>query len=170
MKRLVQIVTLISLVTISSGQLFAAEKGQFYLGIGAARVSVSDSNFDDSDNKFNFLAGWMFNQNFGLELGYYDLGDYAAGTSISNSKATTFGGVLSFPIERAAIYGKLGLAYRDTFISVGGVPIVNGTSSDAYAGVGVEFRGESIGVYLEYLVFDGDLEVDVIGLGLKARF
>ena len=62
------------------------------------------------------------------------------------------------------------MARRDIQINLGGVPTVDETSSEAYAGIGVELRGEDIGVYLEYLVFDGDLEVDVIGLDLKVRF
>ena len=170
MKRLVQIATLISFLTLSAGQVFAAGENKLYLGIGAARVSVSDSAFDDSDNKFNFLVGWMFNQHIGLEGGYYDLGDYSTGTNSSKNTAVTLGTLISFPVEKAAIYGKLGVASRDTEINLGGVAATDDTSTEIYAGVGVELRGEDIGVYLEYLVFDGVLEVDVIGLGLKVRF
>ena len=71
MKRLVHFTTILGLLTIFSGQVFAAGDDKLYLGIGLARGSVSDAGFDDSDNNFNVLLGWMFNKHFGLEGGYY---------------------------------------------------------------------------------------------------
>jgi hypothetical protein len=34
----------------------------------------SNPDFGGSDVSFNFVAGWMFNQNWGLEIGYIDFG------------------------------------------------------------------------------------------------
>lgn len=34
----------------------------------------SDPDFAGSEVSFNFVAGWMFNQNWGLEIGYIDFG------------------------------------------------------------------------------------------------
>lgn len=46
-----------------------------YQDTNAPPVGVgSNPDFGGSDVSFSFVAGWMFNQNFGLEIGYIDFG------------------------------------------------------------------------------------------------
>ncbi len=47
-----------------------------------------DPDFSGSDVSFNFVAGWMFNQNIGLEIGYIDFGTATDDLGLPQSCAT----------------------------------------------------------------------------------
>lgn len=48
----------------------------------------SNPDFAGSDVTFNFVAGWMFNQNWGLEIGYIDFGNAKDDLKLPDACAT----------------------------------------------------------------------------------
>ena len=48
----------------------------------------SNPDFAGSDVTFNFVAGWMFNQNWGLEVGYMDFGQATDDLALPDACAT----------------------------------------------------------------------------------
>ena len=56
----------------------------FYIALGVSRIEAEASgefnnaklDFDDSDNAYNFRAGYMFTNWIGVEAAYYDFGEF----------------------------------------------------------------------------------------------
>ena len=117
----------------------AADPGWYGgLGIGYSKVKIDDATLtvpgataftrskDESDTGFKFFGGYQFNQNWGLELGYVDLGKFNAqvnvtapvvGSATANIKAS---GIFldlvgTAPLQNNfSVYGKLGAIYAET--------------------------------------------------------
>ena len=155
----------------------------FYAGIGYLKSDVNThkypsltySAYDDEDDGFTIFGGYDFNERFGIEAGYNDLGDttatVTAGPTTANKEitVTTLAGVLKTdPIaENIVLFVKAGLARinNDETLSTG--VNVNKNTNNAFYGVGANFElpnGLIVrGLYEEYGEDDGNSEINVDG-------
>jgi len=153
---------------------------------------ISDIGFscDDSDTVYKFFGGYMFNQNFGVELSYNILGEVNA--SFSDSETSDYASFSAEPTavglalvgsisvsDKFSLFGKVGYANWDVDIKVAvdmeGEVFSESESegdSDVFYGFGGKYRySESIGLRLEWERFDLDgLDVDAISVGFQLHF
>lgn len=104
-----------------SAPALAQEPGQSYFGIGygsnrtQGASPYTNTSDDSSAGGLRIYGGHMYGR-FGLELGYFDLGEFDVnftGTKIAEMKtdAITVAGVLVSPIGAGlSIHGKIGMA------------------------------------------------------------
>ena len=172
----------------------------FYGGIGYLKSDVNThkypsltySAYDDEDDGFTIFGGYDFNERFGIEAGYNDLGDTTATVTAGPTTATkeitvtTLAGVLkSDPIaENIVLFVKAGLAYIDHDEQVVGGTSPSEETTNTYFGIGANFElpnGLIVrGLYEEYGEDDGQTDVtgpnvdqidpDVMSLSLIKRF
>ena len=172
----------------------------FYGGIGYLKSdadthkypSLTYTAFDDEDDGVTIFGGYDFNERFGIEAGYNDLGETTAtvttGPTTANKEitVTTLAGVLKTdPIaENIVLFVKAGLARinNDETLSTG--VNVNKNTNNAFYGVGANFElpnGLIVrGLYEEYGEDDGQtdengtnvdqIDPDVMSLSLIKRF
>src|SRR5690349_15288538 len=70
---------------------------------------------DDKDTQRNLFAGYQFNRNLGVELGYHELGSVSIPGASIDAKAWEIDAVGTVPLtEKFSAYGKLG-GYRGKF-------------------------------------------------------
>jgi len=155
----------------------------FYGGIGYLKSDVDTHQYpsltytayDDEDDGITIFGGYDFNERFGIEAGYNDLGDttatVTAGPTTANKEitVTTLAGVLKTdPIaENIVLFVKAGLARinNDETLSTG--VNVNKNTNNAFYGVGANFElpnGLIVrGLYEEYGEDDGNSDINVDG-------
>ncbi|MFA6904001.1 MAG: OmpA family protein [Gallionellaceae bacterium] len=190
---------------------FAAEDESFwYIGgnIGQSRAKIDEArivtptlnsiSIDDRDTAYKLLGGYQFSDNFSVEGGYFDLGQfsYVASTTPPATAGTKSGSIKlnglnidavgMLPLtEKFSAFGRLGLIYaqaQDSFSSTGAAPAVTNPSPSKTAanyklGVGLQYDfSKALGMRVEaerYRIDDaigntGD--VDMYSLGLVYRF
>jgi OOP family OmpA-OmpF porin len=176
-----------------------------YLGGSLGRSQYKDTcknlfiPCEAEDTSWRFFAGYQFNRNWAVELGYTDLGEAtgtgpipAGGNADMKVHATAFDltGIGSIYVtQRLSLYGRLG-AYmgrttRDVEFSA--FPPVNDakTNSGFTFGAGVGYNLGPLGLRLEWMRYDnigtnqnsavqgqpsGTDDVDVFSLALLFRF
>jgi hypothetical protein len=165
-----------------SSSLFAFNAtADMYIGGGVYASNVDQSirgnSLDDDDTVPALFVGWKPVSFLAVEAGYYDLGEYSVTVSDGNAKITgdadafTVGVVGILPIWIVDVYAKAGFAYVDYELSALQQFTDDGSSTDAYGGVGVNINlGGAVDIYAEYLVFDSEIEVDMLGLGVRLQF
>jgi OOP family OmpA-OmpF porin len=174
-------------------------ESHWYVGgsVGQSKFGIdcTGGTCDDSDTAFRVFGGYMFNKNFGAELGYADLGKVTAtgvvsGVSVNaDRKSTTWDlmavGVLPFA-EKFNAYGKIGLYMADTKLS--GTASAFGLTASSSAsdsntdltyvlGVGYDFS-KNLGIRGEWQRYSGvggdntggDGDIDVYSIGVVYRF
>lgn len=171
MKRFGQALT--GLVLLSIAPLGSA--GGLYIGAGLYNASVDgrigDVSFDDDDATGALFAGWRPIELIGAELGYYDFGKQEAGNGTSiEGDAITLAGLLSFELGPVGLYGKAGVANTD--FDIRSVATQAGDSStDVFGGVGATVDlVDKLYLYGEFVHFDNDAGVNMIGAGLRYQF
>lgn len=172
----------IALASVAATPAFSDDDTGPYIGGSVNRLSadfedVNDVSFDDSDNALGAKAGYMFNNRFGIEVGYLDLGNYHAdapsqGIDINVDADGFYGvGVLNFDLaDRWDLYGKLGVFVLD---SDSDLTDFEESSTDLYGGVGVQYNLGNAELFGEFTKIDTDVEgltIDVITVGLNYRF
>ena len=107
----------------------AAPGGQgFYLGLGAGTADFKGPN--DKESAWKLFGGYNFNNNFGVEAGYHDLGSPPGGSTT----AWELSGVGRLPLgDRFGLFGKIG-GYRLDDRPAGG-----GDRSDWTWGLGASY-------------------------------
>lgn len=60
----------------------ASAQSGFFVDGGVGQVRVDESGFDDKDTHFRLGGGWQWNQYFGLEAGWADLGSFSEQVAI----------------------------------------------------------------------------------------
>src|SRR3546814_18173329 len=145
----------------------AAEEPGFYLGAGAGQSFVDETGYDDEDTAFSAFGGYQFNQWFGLEAGYADLGELepgVAGQSLEASSAYfTAVGTLPFT-DKFSGYAKAGFQRWDLDTSIPGLA---GTGDDGGTdptyGLGLQYRFTDAfalrGEYSRFEFEDGDVDL-----------
>ena len=161
----------------------------------AASLTTTSISNDYRDTGYKIFGGYLYNKNFAVEAGYFDLGQFGytattlpAGTQTGKIKlkGLNLDAVGMLPISgKFSAFGRIGINYaeaRDSFTSTGFVPVAaepNPSKSEVNykAGVGIQYDfNESLGMRLEgerYRINDavgnrGD--VDLYSLGLVYRF
>lgn len=164
----------------------AAQAQSSYVGasIGRAEQKVSlSSQLDETATSYKVYAGYMFNQNFGIEAGWADHGDAersAAGYTIgAQPRSLYLAATGSFPVsERFAVIGKIGAASNRTRLSATGEANETLKETTALIGIGATFAiTPTLLAVVEYENFgkiikedDGNMKLDVLSAGLRYKF
>lgn len=139
----------------------AADNG-FFMGGSLGRATVSDKipsnqqvqdiDFRSSDTAYKIYAGFKLS-NLAIETGYVDFGKPTdAGANLALTGLDAFG-ILHFALGPVSVFGKLGLVRWDYDLD----HIVSNyhkEGTDAAFGVGARFDLGSLGLRIEYELFD----------------
>lgn len=150
----------------------------FYVSAGIGKSRSGEGCFgvcDPTDRSWNVSAGYQFNRNFGVEVGYVDLGETttsgtvagAPATAVIKSKAVELLGVATLPIsERFAFYLKGGVFRSDSDSVTTGAVVGTGRENDNgfTFGGGLQYSfSPNIAARLEWQSYS-DVGTGVIGL------
>jgi opacity protein-like surface antigen len=161
----------------------------FYIGASYNDVEIEYTagdriRFSDDEKTAGYRAGYMFTNNFGVDVGYLDLGTYAeanvgllGGTRLE-AEATTVSVVFNVtPIDYLDVYARLGAAKieQDRSITVAGAPVNFDPVDDTkpFGAVGVAFDLGAIDLFAEYSKLDtddNDVDLDIVSAGVKFEF
>ncbi len=188
-------VVLAALLAINS-PVFA----QGFVGIGFGQASGDISadpiggvfpSVDDTDTSFKIFGGTMFTPNFGLEVGYVDLGElsvnYDDGVDFINAtyESTAFyvAGLGMLPLnDQAGLFLKAGFARWDLEEKITSSLFPSETTSesgtDLMFGLGAQFAVNNLLLRAEFERFTdigdenttGQSDVDVIGVSAAVKF
>lgn len=169
----------------------AADNG-FYVGGSAGTTKwnigptdvLATGSIENNNTGYKIFGGYDFTKNWGLELGYADLGKYEfkgtyGGANVKGDvKITAYSlvGVGTFPItDDLAVFGKLGMYSWDAKASVNSGSINNsatGTGSNGLYGVGMKFNfTDHFSVRGEWERFhDSSNPIDLISVGVAYKF
>lgn len=160
MKKLIKNSLSIAAISLASASAFS----EVYIGGSVGQTDYDSSAIDDGTS-FELKGGYKFNEYFGLEGSYLDLGDgdISGGGSVSvdGFKAAVVG---SIPVaETVDIYGKVGLYSWDSDGNDG---------NDINYGVGVAWGvADNVKVNLGYDMYELDeADVNNVNLGLTYSF
>ncbi|GAA0681586.1 hypothetical protein GCM10009104_02830 [Marinobacterium maritimum] len=175
MKKLIPVVAASALL-LSATSVQAAGTYAF-VGVGQAEyddVSIPSGTgikVDDNDLTYSFGIGYRFNDNFGLEGGYTDLGDFSASTAggpvtvtdgadtltldgkFSADAAGFFLGVRGMmPLhEKVGVYGRAGFINWESDAKLSGTATLNGVSAaGSYSGEIADGTDPYLGLGIEY--------------------
>ncbi|MDH3693010.1 MAG: porin family protein [Gammaproteobacteria bacterium] len=165
---------LVLVVSAVSAPVFAVQGGDpgLYIGVGANRLTVDDSDIDDSDTTFSGRIGYMFNSFLGVEGRLIDLGEFEDRGAKLDVDGIAASLVLSVPVGFVDLYGKLGVIHVEGELELE-TPLgridKDGDGAEAFAGIGIEFDTGTLNIFGEYSRIDNDLDIDidVITAGLK---
>lgn len=159
-----------------------------YLSVAASRLSAdfedeNDINFEDSDNAGSVRLGYMFNDRFGVELGYLDLGSFTSDGDSPANRIELDGDAVSLAfvanwsvLEQLDLYGKVGaynLDVKSTSVIAGRVLTANQEENEPFAAFGVDWDLGQFNLFGEFSVVDTDvseLTIDIATAGVKIEF
>ena len=176
---------------VATSQAFAQG---FYIG-GSVGQSDTDNSItsglitsgtvDGTDTGYKLFGGYQFNQHFGLELAYVDLGKVSySGSSgaapVTGGKVETsginFSAVGTLPLNPSfALFGKIGVFVWDAKASdvTGGAPFsATDDGTDVSYGIGASFNiTKNISARAEWERFKLDSsDADLLSIGIVFRF
>lgn len=134
---------------------------------------------DDSDSALGVNVAYNFNEAWGLEVGYADLGEYTLELSgfgdpadiTIDAKAPYIAGVATLGLtDKLSLSSRLGVFRASGNVSSFLIGTSERISGDvqAYGGLSLDYETtKSITTQLRYDNFD---EFDIVGLGIKFRF
>ena len=160
----------------------------FYVGATVGQSKFKDAcsgagagvSCDDKDTAWRLLAGYQFNRNLAVELGYHNLGEVkaTAGTLSETIKTNAWElvGVGLWPVaNQFGVYGKLGGYRAEAKDSLDG----KDTNTGVTLGAGLQWDPMApLGVRLEWQRYNkvggnntgGKDNIDVLSLGAVWRF
>jgi len=166
----------------------------FYIGGSVGQSSFDDDNaipdlitsgtVDGKDTGFKFFGGYQFNQNFGLELAWVDLGKASysgtfGGIPVSGGTVKTSGlnisAVGTLPLGSGfALFGKAGLFAWEAEANdvTGGLPF-SGTEdgTDLSYGVGASYEfTKNFAIRAEWERFKAVGDIDLLSIGVVYKF
>jgi OOP family OmpA-OmpF porin len=180
-------------LSLASAPALSQDMG-WYFGLGAGQSKAKDScdgvsgpgvSCDDTDTAFKIFGGYQVNANFGVELGYVDLGEVSAshpvfGSGKIEAKGIELVGVLAFPInQQFSVFGKLGVFRWDVDASGFGSPSESETGTDVTFGFGAKYNfTKNFGLRLEWQRYNdvgdenttGKDDVDYFGASIIYKF
>lgn len=144
----------------------------FYIGAGYAATDFNDDNFDDSVDQLGLRAGYMFTDNFGIDLTGTLMGDASSNNVDAEVGVFAISGIASIPLgEYFDLYGKLGGAQVRTNTSIGDTELSDESSTELYWGIGGEIDFGVVNLFLEYNRFDTDaVNINTAMAGIKFEF
>jgi OOP family OmpA-OmpF porin len=158
-----------------------------YIGASVGRAESefkSDGmKLKDSDTGFKVNAGYDFTPNFGVEVGYADLGKptFTAFGATANAEPRSYylAGTATYPIDQHfSVFAKAGVTRNRTKITIVGDGNETFTHTAAILGVGGAYNfSKNVALVLEYENFDktfdeqGEtLKTDMVSIGLRYKF
>ena len=174
----------------------AEDDSGFFIALGVSRIKVDASaefndarlDFDDSDNAYNFRAGYMFTNWFGVEAAYYDFGEFE--DSLEDAVADL--GVPNADVDLdlkgygLSLIGNLPLKYVDLYLKGGAIRLEGEATASAFglsisderdstepfAALGAELDFGTVNFFAEYsrILDNDDVEVDFATAGVKLEF
>ena len=163
-----------SMLFTLNASVSAQEDGTgFYAGIGISRSDADAVQFSESSNDGGIRVGYMFTENFGVDLSATSLGadsgdEFEVDVAIIGLSALGY-----YPItEQVGVYGKLGGARIAYDLEEKRITQLH-TSSDThlFGGIGGEYRFTNIDLFLELNRYNTDeLDVNTLFAGIKYRF
>lgn len=155
-----------------------------------AGLQINSFGFDDRDTSFGALFGYQFSEQFALEGGYRDLGDYTSTFTgfttnpaqfLQNASAqvpqsgdgVSLGIVLSMPFDTMKISGKVGLWDWDNDVDSSPFSgVVSDSGTDMYYGAEVSYQvTEKFQAYISAVRYEFDRDKsDNVTLGLRYFF
>ena len=158
-----------------------------YIGFNAGQSSYRQGcgtgafNCGDKDDAYSIYGGSMLNNNFGLELGYIDMGDIARGGGTTKAQGVNLSLVGKLPLGQSfGVFGKVGTTYGRTKVSSlpgSGVPAGNEDGFGLSVGAGVSYDfSERWSAVLQWDRHDfkfagaGRENINATTVGLKYRF
>jgi len=188
---------IIVVAVLSLGSLIAAcqvSAQSFYIGGSVGKSDFDDNNaipdlitsgsVDGSDTGFKIFGGYQFNQNFGVELAWVDLGKASysgtfSGIPVTGGSVKTSGLNLSavgtLPLGSGfALFGKVGfLAWESKANDVtGGAPFsgkADGTDLSLGIGASYDFT-KNFGIRAEWERFKAVGDIDLLSVGVVYKF
>ena len=165
----------------------AAQAEGAYIGasVGRAESELKSGGMSskDSDTGFKLNAGVDFTKNFGVEIGYVDLGKPSISggglTATAEPRSYYLAGTATYPIdEQFAVFAKAGVTRNRTKVNMTGFGSDKFTHTDAILGVGASYNvAKNIAVVIEYENFGktvdeqgANLKSDLISVGLRYKF
>lgn len=163
---------------------YVTKKGA-YVGASIGQSAYVEENvlgsedFEGTDFGWKIFGGYRFSRYFGIDVGYYDLGEPDDTISGINAKVEltgwNFSGVGVLPLGRFEFFGRLGLFAWDgkATASVGSFSdTANDSGTDGSAGIGgswavnkkLRIRGELEGFAI------GDAGASLLSFGVDYRF
>ncbi|MEW6998134.1 outer membrane beta-barrel protein [Colwelliaceae bacterium BS250] len=170
--------TLLATAFALSMALPGTAMANFYIGAGVYESENDALPTDDTVPAFflgyNIIDTSIFM--FSVEAGYYDLGDYSfdiAGLESVSAEieAITLAGVAYLPIGPIfEVYAKAGVSSTSGDITYGNDK-QNIDGEEAFGGVGASLDIlDTLDIYVEYLVFDNEVESELVGAGVRFAF
>jgi OOP family OmpA-OmpF porin len=145
----------------------------------SAEFKTSFQNFDTSSDGWKIYGGFEFDKNFGVEITYYDLGDFSDTQGASTLDAQIWVYDLSLrgriPLgERFAFTGKLGYSSviveseaANNLISVS----LDGSDWELFYALGIDLRvGKALGFRAEWESWNVENSLDAVSAGVYFRF
>lgn len=148
---------LASLAALGSSQTLAQNAGHFYggAGVGQAQSKIDDDRInvaligvgatstsithDQQDASYKVFGGYQFNPYFGMEAGYFNLGEFGFKSTTTTPTGTLDGRIKltgmnidlvgTLPVnDQLSLLGRVGVhnaRARDTFTTTGGLSVSN---------------------------------------------
>ncbi len=152
----------------------ASAQADFYLGAGgySARLDkVDNASLDESDFTPAVFLGWRPLEVIGVEASYYDLGSYEISGTTIDANAMGLAALLSAELGPVGVYAKAGMAQMNIDITNPPPSVSADDGANPFGGVGASIDVmDKLYVYAEALMFTGDVEINVIGAGLRYAF
>jgi len=145
--------------------------------IGSSKIESSDDIFDGSDMGFKVFGKYMFNDNWGIEVGYLDFGSpddtFMGVTVTADVYALDAFFIGSFPAsESFDLFGKVGFAAMEAEFSAAGFS-ESASETDLALGIGAKFNTSdkfSILGEWEWVDVDDFDAVWMLSLGFEVGF
>lgn len=149
-------------------------ESQWYVGGSVGQSDVDEFGIDDEDTGFKVFGGYKFNEYFGLELGFVDLGELESGTNELDVDGVSFGAVGTLPLsEKFSVHGKAGVfAWDADTRGAIGTRFSDDSDTDPFYGVGLGYQFDKnwsvIGEWERYEI--DDFDADLLSVGFAYRF
>lgn len=166
------VTTAVLCLAMGAAPLVSAAEANWYIGAGAGNSDPDVSGLDD-DTGIKFLGGYYFTENFAVEGGFVDLGefdvDFFPGAS-AEVDGFQIAGVGNWPVsQNVSVLGKFGLYLWDGEIDVLGFGF-DDDGTDIMFGFGAQVGSGKWAVRGEWERFDidGD-DVDLLSFSILFR-
>lgn len=179
MKRIILNLILVMVVFVLTMSTSAYAEGKFYLNASVGQSSIDNEVYGigfDEATSFSLGIGYFFNNYFGLECSYIDLGDAeddVVGLIEVSADALMLMAVGKYDMsDMFSVYAKVGMAAWDGKVSAPGYgsESEDGTDLTWAAGMMINFT-EQFSFFGQYQAFDlDDLDIDNISLGIQYHF
>lgn len=204
-------IKLVATALLALGSLVAVSQASaqgFYIGGGVGKSNIDDDiagpglitsgTVDGKDTGFKLYGGYQFNQHFGLEVAYVDLGTATysgtfGGSPVTGGKVDIWGlglfAVGAWPVSPSfSLFGKLGfLSWEAKWSDVTGGTAFSSTDSgsDLAGGLGMSYSvTKNLSARLEWERFKagggedflgfpnatGSAKIDLLSVGLVYKF